>query len=256
MTIHTALKLTVAVTMLGTLSACSISKSKAEDKEEKKESAPALADDAVVGSCQAKDNSFCEEYRNSKVLKEEARNLDLQMSKGACELKDGVWRDAKACEPKGEIGHCNSERPNVLKQVRFKYAGDEMLDAELCKDLQGTWESGLADDVVLGSCSLSSSCTELRNNKKVDADSRTRAIQRETESCERLESKFEPGKACQQTDQARAKCTKKGESRLTEISYQSSADKETLALTKESCDIGEGTFETFTPSPTGAKKKK
>lgn len=258
MTLHSTIQLTAAIAALCALSACSISKSKGDDKqEEKKETTAALADDAVVGSCQAKDNSFCDEYRNRKGMKDDARSLDVQMSKGACEgMKDGVWREAKACEPKGEIGHCSVDKPNVLKQVGYKYSGDEEITASACKDLmEGKWESGLADDVILGSCSLSSSCTEIRNNKKMDAESRSRVLKSESESCERLESQFEPGKGCQNVAEARAKCTKKGESRFTEISYQTSADKETLALTKEGCDIGEGTFETLTPPQSGGKKK-
>lgn len=256
------LKATLAATlglgMLCALPACSISKSKSDEKkEDKKEAAAELADDAVVGSCQAKDNSFCDEYRNRKGMKDDARNLDVQMSKGACEgMKDGVWREAKACEPKGEIGHCAVDKPNVLKQVSFKYAGDEEMAASACKDLMdGQWASGLADDVVLGSCQLSSSCRELRNNKKVDAESRARDVKSAGESCDRLEGQFAAGKACQETEQARAKCTKKGDLQLTTIDYETSTDKEVLSMAKETCGIGEGTFETLTPAAAAKKKK-
>ena len=49
MTIHSAIKFQLgAIALLSAVSACSISKSKGDDKqEEKKESAPALPDDVV-----------------------------------------------------------------------------------------------------------------------------------------------------------------------------------------------------------------
>jgi hypothetical protein len=221
----------------------------AKDDKKQNSSQPALADDALIGSCQAKDNSFCDEYHNRASLKDEARTVELTMTKGACEseLKNGTWREGKACEPKGEIGHCVVDKHDSLKRVGYSFKGDEEMTGGACKDLMGgKWESGLADGALLGRCVVGTTCTELHNNKQLDAEGRGRAVNNEKESCERLEGTFEPGKACEAAT-AKTKCTTKGDFRLTTYRFDTGASKEQIKDMKELCEIGgtDATFETL-----------
>ncbi len=224
------------------IAACSVSKDKKGEDSGSSSKASALADDAVVGSCQAKDGSFCDEYKNRASLKDDARGVELSMAKGACEseLKNGTWREGKACEPKGEIGHCVVDKRDSMKRASYWYKGDEEMTAAGCKDLmEGKWESGLADGAVLGRCVVGSSCTEVRNNKQIDADSRARYLKNETDSCARLEGEFTPGKPCEATP-VTARCTVKGEGRLTSVRTETNKDKQAIADAKELCAISDG----------------
>lgn len=230
-----------ALLTFAAIAACSTSKDKKEDGAASSK-ASALPDDAVVGSCQAKDGSFCDEYKNRASLKEDARSVELSMTKGACEseLKNGSWREGKGCEPKGEIGHCVVDKRDSMKRASYWYKGDEEMTAAGCKDLmEGKWESGLADGAVLGRCVVGSSCTEVRNNKQLDADSRARYLKNESDSCGRLEGEFTPGKACE-TASPTARCTVKGEYRLTSVRTETNKDKQAIADAKELCAISEG----------------
>ncbi|MFO0549176.1 MAG: hypothetical protein U0271_12365 [Polyangiaceae bacterium] len=245
----------LAVVLFAGVAACGLSRDKnKEEKGEEKKSAPAMAADALIGSCQAKDDSSCEEYRNRADLKDEARSVELTMTKGACEsdLKNGVWREGKACEPKGEIGHCTTDKAGSLKRVAYSFKGDEEMASIGCKDLmEGKWESGLADDAILGSCTVGSSCTEIRNNKQVPADSRVSSLQREEESCQRLEGTFAKGKGCDGTTKAKARCTDKGEYKLTSVRIETDGSKQAVADAKELCSIGEGKFEELAGAKSG-----
>jgi hypothetical protein len=206
-------------------------------------SEPAMAADAMIGSCLVSE-STCDEYQNQPGLKESERSVTITMTKGACsQVQHGTWRDGKGCEKKGEIGHCTIAKSGNLKHTSYSFKGEEDVAASACTTLyEGKWESGLEDDALLASCVKGTGCEEIRNNKAASADLRAALLKNERDSCGRLSGEYRTDKGCE-TAKATATCTKKSPDGLNSVYYELSSAKQAIADSKELCGITEGKFE-------------